>query len=254
MESNDSLLIQIRPETPAAVLDEKKSEYSQPYTISQIRDGTAPDAWLLSGGTIIRDHRERIAVGQRDGNGADPFAFTNIGAGRCDQRLLNHCLEELCSELVLCVREKGIWHQVDLGPTTPDLVNLRKKIPTIANWKSFVKTPNFGLGVLTDPPFPCPMLGEKGAINITIDYCSRQPETLEGYVWLDSTNRTVEFRLPVLIDLSKYKEEDVEIFFAEGTGYACWKSYQQLKKLVELEQFWLELLTTPFIGKAMISL
>ena len=68
---------------------------------------------------------------------------------------------------------------------------------------------------------------------------------LNGYIFEDDENRTIEFRLCLQIDLSKYKE--VRIFYKEGPGFALWKTIDQIKKLVDAQKGWGDPLVTPLL-------
>lgn len=240
--------ISIAGNRPAAVLQRHAEHYNQPYTVEQIRQGLDENHWLLSGGVLVTDHLGRTAIGLRDGNGPDPFVFTNIGAGRCDGEFIPHCLRELAEELILCLRKKGRWIQVSFSPETPSppLVLLREKRPDIGSWNREV--------IPTNPPEPLESTGvtiktlhrPKNTSHLRVEWTDTgrvapYREDLYGYLYLDRRNHTLEFRLPRTLDLGGYRPEDTAIFFAEGTGYAKWSSKQELKKLVAAK------MTTPML-------
>ena len=239
-------VVEVHVDDGAAVNDKRAAQYNQPYAISEVRGGKARGLWLLSGGTVIRDHNERIAVGLRDGNAADPFQFTNIGAGRCDRKLEDHCFEEMVSEFIVCIKNRhGRWAQVLLNaPERPPLLHeIRANRQTIERWKTR-EIPEAGIVDISktrlvrtkDARAPNTLIVKWISPGKTIS-----EETLTGYVVKDRPNRTLEFRLAVVYDLERYNPSDVEIFFAEGTGYAKWLTKDELGKLVQLD------MVTPFL-------
>ncbi|MDH4318897.1 MAG: hypothetical protein OEV64_10940, partial [Desulfobulbaceae bacterium] len=231
--------ISIAGNRPAAVLQRHAKSHDQPYTVEQVRHGLNQDHWLLSGGVLLTDHLGRMAIGLRDGNGPDPFVFTNIGAGRCDGKFIPHCLRELAEELILCLYKKEHWIQVSFSPETPSplLSLLRKKSPAIYSWNRAINP--------TDAPEPLESTGvtiktpnhPKNISHLRVEWTDMEgtspySEELYGYLYLDPKNHTLEFRLPRILNLGSYRPEDTAIFFAEGTGYARWCSKEELKKLV----------------------
>lgn len=243
IESKDSIVISVDLEQQVAVLD----EYAQltDISVANIRSGRLQGLWLLSGGTvIIQDaHPPLVALGIRDANAADPFTFTNIGAGRCDQKLFAHCLEELASEFILCVRDNGLWHQVNFGAATRAIKKLyksavQKGVDELLQSDTYSSTP-IQIPIDYRDPFH-----HKLFRKVTIHW-GDGAESLYGYVWLDWHNQTTEFRLPVVLNLSHF--QSTCIFFGEGTGYALWKSIQQIRALVAAEKEWETDLVTPFL-------
>ncbi|OGU59060.1 MAG: hypothetical protein A2V66_15235 [Ignavibacteria bacterium RBG_13_36_8] len=230
-----------------AVLDKYASIYPSQPKVSDIRSNKGSQ-WLLSGGTLITDRQNRIAIGLRDGNAADPFTFTNIGAGRCDQKLEDHCYEELSSEFILCVQdEKEIWHQIDFGPHTKLLYNLNKEC--IKNkTKPIVKSIyNFG-GISPRPEINHKTISSKLPNQIKIEWYDGNDvieESLTGYVFIDNNHNTTEFRLAINIDLSFYT--NTAIFFGEGTGYAEWMKLNQINNLITAQKISGREFITPFL-------
>ena len=228
MEGN--IKVNIDLDEDAAVLDSCTD--SHPYqglSVSEVRSGKS-GGWLLSGGAIIYDHVGRIAVGMRDGNAADPFAYTNIAAGRCDHKFQDHCYEELASEFVLCVKkDNNGWEQINFGKATIALDRVREERPAIAKWKKQIAAPTLQDEVLY--PHICTDLPEMTTLIVHWEEKKkcRYTEQLQGFMFVDKKNHTVEFRLPVKIDLSRY--DATEIFFAEGTGYATWMFPAQIREL-----------------------
>jgi hypothetical protein len=217
--------VRVNLDACAAVLDSRADFYPGQPTVAQIRNGQE-EGWLLSGGTLITDHRNYIAVGLRDGNAADRFMYTNIGAGRCDQRLQEHCYEERDSEFILCVKEGGAWHQVIFGLHTIPLHRLKK--PDVDAVVAPI-LPNLGEVAppqTTDKPLASALAGE-----IVVEWYDEKgislSENLSGYVFVDNAVHTTEFRFGLQYDLSAY--EDVRIFYGEGTGYAEWQSLDQIR-------------------------
>lgn len=201
----------------------------------------------------ISDENQRVAIGLRDGNPTkDAFAFTNIGAGRCDRPLKDHCLEELATEFILCVLENGHWYQCGFGTNTQSLNALqkpaiRKKIKRVLSLIDKDKgIKEMDVDQLIGDPAKESQLPKE--INITwIDGEKQIEEKLPGYVYLNGDEQTTEFRLAVTINLSSYS--GFEVFYGEGTGYACWKDLQQIAALLYAEKTWGEELLTPFLRK-----
>ncbi len=232
---------------PAAVLDSHCPTCPQQPAVSSVRAGDG-SRWLLSGGTLITDQDGRIAVGLRDGNAADPFVLTNIGAGRCDQKLEDHCLEEAETELILCVKQRGFWQQVDFGPHTPPLHTLNK--PAVQNAiAAILGSMHPSTATVRPPPMRRIPLPTQLTGRIRVEWYDRsgclEQETLAGYVFLDHRNHTTEFRLALQLDLSSYDE--VRIFFGEGTGYGEWLSLDQIGALAAAEKVARRNLITPFL-------
>ena len=245
--TNTSVTITIDLDKKAAVLDTNQKRYpTQTYTVSDVRAGQS-GGWLLSGGSVIFDEVGRIAVGLRNGNAADPFAYTNIAAGRCDRKFKDHCYQELASEFILCVkREKLGWQQANFGEGTVTLAKIREELQPIAQWKTYV----------SPAPLECkgarpPMRTDlPGVINVTVYWKDKRAtlceENLQGFALVDGQNHTVEFRLPVEIDLSSY--DDSEIFYGEGTGYATWMFPTQIRELCGQVRHDGSCVVTPFLA------
>ena len=239
--------IDIDLDEDAAVIDRHRDQYpAQTYTVSEIRAGRS-EGWLLSGGMIIFDHEGRIAVGMRDGNAADPFAYTNIAAGRCDRKFKEHCREELASEFVLCVQKPdGHWEQINFGKGTIPLANVRKGIPSVAKWKDYVSIPRLTSKIFVPPTRS--KLPEMTTLSIYWQEKSARvwEEHLQGILLIDRDNHSVEFRLPVEIDLSEFRSS--EIFFAEGTGFATWMFPKQIQEIGKQIRFDGARTVTPFLA------
>jgi len=249
-DANGDWVVEVHLDDEAAVNDKRAGQYDQPYAIGDVRGGRVEGRWLLSGGTIIRDHDGRIAVGLRDGNAADPFHFTNIGAGRCDRKLEDHCLEEMVSEFIMCIKEgSDRWSQVLLNaPERPPLLHeIRANRQSIKRWKTR-GIPDAGILDIsrtrvekhTSDSVPNTLI-----VNWIREDKTVLKERLSGYVVKDAKNRTLEFRLVIAYDLSAYDSSDVEIFFAEGTGYAEWLTEDDLRLLAKLD------MVTPFLRESL---
>lgn len=258
----DVVNIKVNLDDSAAVCDGHQNEYpNQPYTDKDINTPNQgkerPPFWLLSGGALVSDDRQRVAIGLRDGNPTkDAFAFTNIGAGRCDRPLKEHCLEELATEFILCVLENGDWYQCRFGTNTQSLHALqkpaiRKKIERVLSSIDKNKgIKEMDVDQLIGDPVEESQLPKE--INITwIDGENQIKEKLPGYVYLNNGEQTTEFRLAVTIDLSSYSM--FEVFYGEGTGYACWKNLQQIAALLDAEKTWGDELLTPFLRELVRS-
>ena len=222
---DNQITVQINLNERAAILEIYKNEFPAQHTVEDIRSGKIDGAWLLSGGTLIKNQDDLVAIGIRDGNAADPFAFSNIGAGRCDQKLKDHCCEEMATEFILCILKNNIWHQADLGKDTRKIENLqipsiRKKIASIIDPPAPLKFQFGGIDIRHQE------FQDNTTRNIIVKWGNQVTENLNGYVWIDAQNHTVEFRLALKFDLSSY--DKVEIFYGEGFGgYANWKSGKQ---------------------------
>lgn len=246
VNTGDHCHLTVDLDAPAAVLDSRRRGHLDQPSVGDIRTGD-DSRWLLSGGALITDHLGRIAIGLRDGNAADPFAFTNIAAGRCDRRLRDHCFEELYSELILCVRRASDgWAQLTLDQTTPDLADLRRRRPAVSTWR-----PDVGeqpIKLMADASL---LEVQDGPSRLTVQWLDQgrieHQETLSGYVLVDRPNHTVEYRMKVRLDLSPF--DDTAIFFAEGTGYALWRTAAQIQALVASEQVFGSTLVTPLLRK-----
>ena len=250
VERDRDIAVEIDLDRPAAVVDKHQGRYAQPYTVRQVREGVEGqgDLWLLSGGVLVRDRSGRIAVGLRDGNAADPFMLTNIGAGRCDRRLAEHCEEEFQSEFILCLHGPDGWAQVRFGDATPPLAEVRARLPSIRKWKSHVGDPPLS----AEPPLRDDADGLEAATNVVVEWTDRgrlvDRESLRGYALVDGRNHTIEFRLPVRLALSPEDDDRAEVFFAEGTGYALWMRPEAIREL-EARQTALGLtLVTPLLA------
>lgn len=224
--------VRIHLDALAAVLDQRADAYPNQPTVAQIHQGIIK-GWLLSGGALIADHLDRIAVGLRDGNAADRFVLTNIGAGRCDRRLQDHCNEEHDSEFILCVKQGGTWHQIIFGPQTLPIKLLNKPdvhghLAALGAVMGSVELP-----ALQHSPIASGLTGQ-----IMVEWYDHDglhlAERLSGYVYIDRAVNTTEFRLAMRYDLSRY--EDLRIFFGEGTGYAEWLSLEQIRRLRQAEK------------------
>ncbi|MBN1998254.1 hypothetical protein JW935_11915 [candidate division KSB1 bacterium] len=236
-QQENRISINVRSTDKAAVLDSAADKYPHQPTIGELRTGKG-EFWLLSGGTLIFNQEECIAAGLRDGNAADPFLWTNIGAGRCDRKLLDHCREEMASEFILCAKNSNNrWQQVDFGPHTVPINSLRvaavdKKMAAIQKMMDpslhFLPTPTY----LETPP--------EGIQEKHVHVCWHDSvriiheELLQGFCLIDRKNKTTEFRLTVQLDLSPFTE--TVLFFGEGTGYAEWLSLEALNRLVKAEK------------------
>jgi hypothetical protein len=232
----------------SALLDGYSDEPT--ISVSDIRSGKIKDAWLLSGGTLIMDCGEprKIAIGVRDANTADPFTYTNIGAGRCDQKLFDHCMDEFETEFILGLKVGNTWHQVMWGPQTPPFDLLKKPDIQMKIWKILKTKGKVKSESQTIQMKPHILLYDHHELfqKVTILWDDFE-EIIHGYVWLDFTHHTTEFRLPVCIDLCSY--QDSMIFFGEGTGYALWKTIDQVRALAAMEKNWGTALLTPFLKR-----
>ncbi|HIP53617.1 MAG TPA: hypothetical protein EYH03_06375 [Chromatiales bacterium] len=248
----ESVLIQVDLDAPAVVLECYRAAYpDQPYSDLDIREGKFPDRWLLSGGALVMDQEGRIALGLRDGNAAAPFTYTNIAAGRCDGPLMEHCLEEIASECLLFVRGSATgWRQVDMGPATPAVPEIR--LPCMAAWlqKSLVDD---GSRVRLGRCAPKLLKGGVDYLALFFEVCDKgacvEREVVEGYVFIDHQENTTEFRIARAFDLSPYAQGDVMLVFGEGTGHGVWKGPEQIRALCRLQEQWGTPLVTPFLQR-----
>jgi len=232
----------------ASVLERHKEGYVDQLIVEDIRAGTE-DYWLLSGGVALFDQDDRLAIGLRDGNAADPFAYSNIGAGRCDQRLEDHCNEELASELVLFVKSdhEDAWHLVRFDNAQPQLSiqAFADTHPGIRKSSPFRDLSASYRGALLD----CRPIAYKrrGVEHLIVRWEGDEPltEELDGYILIDSSNRTLEFRHCLQIDLRAYKE--IATYYTEGPGVALWKTVTEIGALVHAQQAWGGRLVTPLL-------
>ena len=247
VHSTNELMLDIYLEDEAVVLDSVHDEYPLQPTVNSIREYNSLH-WLLSGGVLLRNEKYQLALGLRDCNAADPMTFTNIAAGRCNRKLYDHCLEELYSEVVLCVKDvRGDWIQLSLGPQAIRINDL--DLPIVANKLNEIKYKLSSSG----HPINCESYSDTGHClfkHVVVNWKDKQAqivhmESLSGYVVVDENHHTIEFRLPLQIDLSCY--QDNVIFFAEGTGYAEWMTPAQIYKLHLSELIAERHFLTPFL-------
>jgi len=278
------VVVDIALDQVAAVRRKDRLDYQGHVSMDDIRNRTSAgdhEHWLLSGGTLIIDDRRRIAVGLRDGNSDDPFVYTNIGAGKCDQPLLAHCLQELQSEFMLCLKHCDQWYQVDLaGDTQPvDRIWGESKLqsakpdvwerlcevchslgprPDLRRW---LRAPTSDIEKFATPAgVETTFRDITGSCEITARTLAPESklqlrylrggtvvseETFPGLVFPDEDIRTIEFRLVVQFDLSAYP--DNRVFYSEGTGYGAWKSREELKAMADAQKPPHNRLITPFL-------
>lgn len=241
-KANRKVTVPIKLDEEAAVFTPEAGRYCQGTTIDDVREGVK-GKWLLSGGTLVANSRKQIAVGLRDGNAPDPFVWTNIAAGRCDQKLEDHCQEEFETEFLCCVKKGKIWHQVSFGKHTRLLCELDS--PTVRRKLTEVVASIYQSGR---------MLNHHSAVTLTYDRPLATPltqtievqwitnsgapiiEKLKGYVYMDVKNHTLEFRRAVTLRLKDKAITDIVLFFGEGTGHAEWKSFADLKSLATAQK------------------
>jgi len=95
-------------------------------------------------------------------------------------------------------------------------------------------------------------LGGFGPDCVTLNWIDQEGKKktegpIRGYVLKDEDNKTLEFRLAVTLDLTDINQNEIEIFFAEGTGYAEWMTENNLRKFAELN------MVTPFLNKLLFE-
>ncbi len=238
------LTVTIDKGEPAAALDSRHGGHPRQPLVRDIANGDG-SRWLLSGGMLILDDQDRVAVGVRDGNAADPFAFTNIAAGRCDQGFKAHCLEEGRTELILMVRNEGAWSQVDLGAGGLKLCDLNK--PDVARAVQGILAEGAPGVLALDKRLLLPPRQRRQPLwtlkVVWAGATGKRVETARGLVWKGP--QTIEFRRPVRLRLSGM--EGNRIFFGEGTGYAEWWSHELLEKMALAEQVAGRRMITPFL-------
>lgn len=248
-----TVTVRVDLDAVAAVHDSYAAFYPHQPPLTTIADGNG-ESWLLSGGALITNEADKIAVGLRDGNARDPFMFTNVAAGRCDRRLEHHCYEETATEFILCVKSEGdVWRQVEFGSRQLLLCNLNK--PAVKKRVTDVLASVFAFGALLSPPplsqrkalsTRSSILGIRLPTDIVVEWFDRQEATterLEGYVFVDQDNKTTEFRLAIPLDLTPFV--DNEVFFGEGTGHAEWLSLDDIRALAAANSR--RELVTPFL-------
>ena len=241
---------------PASVLERNRRGYEGQLTVEDIRAGNVRDRWLLSGGVALFDQNDRLAIGLRDGNAADPFAYSNIGAGRCDQQLEVHCNEELASELVLLVKSvlEDEWRLMRFDNTQRQFSiqafadahpGIRKSSPFRDVFASY----RDALQVCSPVVYP----NRPGVEHLTVEWKGDDchlTEELDGYVLIDRSNRTVEFRRCLRIDLSAYS--DIATYYTEGPGVALWKTVTEIGAMVHAQQAWGSRLVTPLLEQIFV--
>lgn len=237
----------------ASVLERNKKEpYDSQLSVDDIRRGTFKDCWLLSGGVAIFDHKDRLAIGLRDGNAADPFAYSNIGAGRCDRLLRDHCNEELASELVLFVKvdRAAKWHLVRFNNqhSAFDIKDFADHHQGVSKGNLFRQIlESYDASYIQDCT-PTEYPGKMGVQHLTVKWegdGETFTEDLHGYIFTDTEHRTVEFRLCLRLDLSAY--DYIGTFYTEGPGVAFWKTLPEIKALVQAQVSWKSRLVTPLL-------
>lgn len=231
----------------AAVVDDCADHFPHQPRVSEIILDRTRSTWLLSGGFLITDGTGRTAVGLRDGNSLDPFVFTNIAAGRCDRPFKLHCRQELQTEFLMAVQTAGIWNQAIVGAETqslrdltkPDVqVNLEKVLSRFNSRFSKLSSLRCGKRAWTS--------GELWTLKLhwvnqnKVEY----EETAIGLLCKGQGN-TIEFRVPIQIDLSRY--EDTQLFYGEGTGHAEWWPLERISQVARFEGSGRKSLLTPFL-------
>ncbi|MCI0422505.1 MAG: hypothetical protein L0312_25350 [Acidobacteria bacterium] len=234
------------------MLERNRNGYEAQLTVEEIRAGCIEDCWLLSGGVALFDQDDRLAIGLRDGNAADPFAYSNIGAGRCDQRLEDHCNEELASELVLFVKtvREGEWRRVGFenDPTPFSIQAFADSHPGIRKSSLFREVCASYRGGTVQDCRPTEYPNRAGVQHLTVRWegdDSILTEELDGYIFVDSSNKTLEFRRCLRIDLSAYRE--IATYYTEGPGLALWKTVAEIGALVHAQNAWSSRLVTPLL-------
>ncbi|MCX5774453.1 MAG: hypothetical protein NTX05_07600 [Fusobacteria bacterium] len=208
-------------------------------SIMDIRNGSE-NKWLISGGVLLFNHKLELAVGLRDGNSVEPFSYTNIASGRCDRDLIEHCFEELESEMVLFIKEKA-WKFVKIG--SQELCKLHfKKGDVLKKYKKIME--------ITTEVVSIDAYKEFSEILIPLEEIAFFRDgvyqySFKAFLFIDSENKTIEYRLPMKLNFSKV--EEVAIFYNEGTGYGKFKSLRNLQALIDVEKAWGESLVVPMI-------
>jgi len=98
------LILEILKNDPAPLIN--FNQHPDEFNISHIRDGKYPDLFLLSGGLLIFEKNNlALAMGERNDKSSDPFCWTNIVAGRCDNYWQQHIFNELAEEFFLLLEQ-----------------------------------------------------------------------------------------------------------------------------------------------------
>lgn len=209
----DKIRIQVRDEDPAIAIANPKEK---PYTVNSIREGKLQHLWLLSSGILLFDERMQLAMGKRNHKSSDPGLWTHIGAGRCDDKIINHALRELAEEFHCYSNLDNEELPLRL---LPDIIREKEWLPFILmqaaiqykdyNWVPFEWK---SLPELVGTHLP-------GCKSVEIIWPD-DTEELEAFVFLDEMNRTIEIRLVARIDLENYP--DNQLLFPEGEQIAEW--------------------------------
>lgn len=216
MISHDSngLVIQVREEDPAIAIMNPKAA---PFDVDSVRKGALKDIWLLSSGFLIFDQHHRLALGKRNRRAADPDLWTNIAAGRCSDKIMNHAREELVEEFFY------IGELPDSPSTTVRVLPAEFRHHPLLNiqllavedrYSEIVYSP--GQTVTPESILGYPLQEWQ---SITIHWPDGTEE-IEGLVFIDYDNRTVEIRFLYLLEIPELL--DGTLLFYEGDLVADW--------------------------------
>ena len=243
--SEQDLVVKVLDEDPGVKIN--PSDDPHDFTISQLRDGSYPDLWLLSGGLLIFSTDDfSLAMGERNDRSVDPYCWTNIVSGRCDRYWKAHIADELGEEWLAFgfVKRSKRWYRLT--------VNLFQ-LPAIA-------VPPIAESFLHQIPSYYKERSVSIKINQTGDFLSLntfpfwkridifwpdKSETFSGIVMIDEENHTIEIRQPAVVDLINFSTK--KLLYPEGTGRADWFPLRELIYLREKELAMEENHFTPFI-------
>jgi|GEM_PF-3633259 len=199
------------------------------------------NCWLISGGILIFNEKRELALGLRDGNSVEGFSFTNIASGRCDRDLIEHCFEELESELLVFGKRGARWEFLKIGEQSLQTVKCNQDDVKREFDKCVAKCSDEGF--LTEYLQKEPHKKNIGKIRYFLD--GQFQYEFNCFLFVDKENKTIEYRLFQHYDFSEF--EEVKIFFNEGTGYGCFKSLEAIKGLIEVERVWGSSLVVPLV-------
>lgn len=245
----DRVRIQILEDDPAIAIHNIKEK---PYHIHSVREGKLNHLWLLSSGVLLFDEKMQLAMGKRNYHSSDPGRWTHMAAGRCDNKIKEHALKELAEEFHCYIKEKEKNLTVRL---IPDIIQQKDWLPFILMQKAIQYDEYRWI------PFRWCTLTELTGIhvspwkNLEIIWPD-ETEELEGFVFIDEMNRTVEIRLIAQIDLKQF--HDTQLIYPEGDMEAEWlaldtliylrhrEKREQLQFFVPFMQYFLDTLSQTY--------
>jgi hypothetical protein len=225
----DRIRIQILPDDPAIAISNIREA---PYDVRSVRAGKIKDLWLISAGVLVFNEKLQLAMGKRNFMGTDPGLWTNLVAGRCDDRIKTHSIRELAEEFHCYIRSNQ-GHKNRYIRLLPDILKNTDQLPFILMQKAV------DYGSYEWIPFHWKSIRELTGIYLrqwkTIEIIwPDEVETFDAFVFLDEMNKTVEIRFAGQVRLKGYGESF--LLFPEGEMTAEWISLDQLLYLRHREK------------------